>query len=222
MKNKFLDYNRNILEKSNLSLEYKEAKEKEEIRLIDGKEKVHKVKYLECSDRIGVQPIDLQSNPILANLCVFSMFDMNIDTMYPNAEGKNFKAKYDLIKCNDNIGIITKAFYRIFKIIRNAMTHSINSIRIEQNNNIIDYTFKGTRFYLEISDKSLVELYTATILLLDCRISEKRGLKFKEGILSYYYNRIMRRITIKDDISSSNNWYYVKKLDTTNRDFLVN
>ena len=222
MKNKFLDYNRDILEKSNLSLEYKEAKEKEEIRLIDGKEKIHKVKYLEVSDRIGVQPINLQSKPILANLCVFNMLDMNIDTMYANAEGKNFKAKYDLIKCNDNIGIITKAFYRIFKIIRNAMTHSINSIRIEQNNNIIDYTFKGTRFYLEISDKSLVELYTATILLLDCRISEKRGLKFKEGILSYYYNRIMGRITIKDDISSSNDFTQLMYELNPRREIVVN
>ncbi|PHV69789.1 hypothetical protein CS063_13810 [Sporanaerobium hydrogeniformans] len=222
MKNEFLDYNRKILEKSNLSLEYTEAKEKEEIRLKDGIERVYKTKYLTLHDRIGVQPIDLQSNPILANLCVFSMFDMNIDIIYPTAEGKSFKAKYDLIECDDNIGIITKAFYRIFKVIRNAMTHSIDSIKMEQGNNIIDYTFKGTKFYLEISDKSLVELYTATIILLDSKISEKRGSKFKEGILSYYYNQIIENITIKDDISQSNGFtQLIYELDPR-REIVVN
>lgn len=222
MKDKFLDYNRKILEKSNLSLEYKEVKETEEIKLTDGKERVYKTKYLAFHDKIGGQPIDLQSNPILANLCVFSMFDMNIDIIYPTAEGRSFKAKYDLIKCDDNIGIITKAFYRIFKLIRNAMTHSIDSIKIEQNNNIIDYIFKGTRFYLEISDKSLVELYTATIILLDCKISEKRGLKFKEGILSYYYNQIIEKITIKDDISQNNDFIQLTYQLNPRREIVVN
>jgi hypothetical protein len=133
------------------------------------------------------------------------MFDSFLDIKYEFPSNYNFKKRHDFLPINTNTEIIQKSFYRIYKIIRNAITHNINSITCQNGNNRINYKRNDKRndtdFLLEISDDHLIELYTATMILLDENIKKRRGDLFKEGILLWYYNNIISSIgnAISDD-----------------------
>lgn len=200
MKNRFLKYNKEILSKSNLYLDFTEDEENEEIKIVDGKKKLYTTKFLNLSDSFSGRKIELNEAPILANICIFGLFDTYIDTKYPKAEGETFRKKLDIISADSNTGIIEKNFFRIFKVIRNAMTHSMDSIQIKDHSTEISYTFKGTKYYMYISDNALIMLYTAVLMLIENTIEDNRGKVFKEGLLAYYYDQIISTLIIEDDV----------------------
>ncbi|MHC1750746.1 MAG: hypothetical protein AB9856_20935 [Cellulosilyticaceae bacterium] len=201
MVSSFIKYNKMILERSNLYLEYNEAEDEELIKCENGEKRIYTKGCLSPRPiTIGGGTINFREQPILAIPCIFGIFDMYIDLKYPTVQGKNFKVKHDFIPMDTNISIMEKSFYRIFKIIRNATTHNQNAIQSNNNLNIIDYNHLGTRFYLKISDEILIQLYEAVVLLMDDELNKTRGDKFKEGILLYYYNNIVQNIRIRDDI----------------------
>jgi len=149
---------------------------------------------------MGMREIDVLSEPILGIMILFGIFDTYLDTKYPALQGKSFKQKHDHLPAGSNIEIIQKSFFRIYKLIRNAITHSADKVNYSNGATTINYTFSGSHFELQINDDNLLKLYTATLLLIDSKIDENRGDYFKEGLLKWYYDSISPAL-INDDCS---------------------
>jgi hypothetical protein len=198
----FYTFNFELLTKSNLAIKPRTTKSEEFIKEDDnGERNIHTKVYLRVSDRLSIGEIDVLSKPILGIMIVFGIFDVYLDTKYDYLQGKSYKQKHDSLPVSNNIEVIQKSFFRIFKLIRNAITHSANSITYSNNRTIINYVFNSTNFKLEISDEALIQLYTATLLLMDDNFETDRGEYMKEGLLKWYYDKILRDIVISDDCS---------------------
>lgn len=197
----FYKFNLKMLENSSLPLHYKQGKTGEKIVDVDGKKFLHVDYYESISLDFFNQATQTNfiDNPILGIISVFSVFEIYLDNKYKYLKSlSTFRARHDNLPKSTNTEIVQKSFYRIFKIIRNAITHDINSISYQNGFYKISY-YHHSRFYLEIGDKTLLELYTATLLLIDDSVEKMRGIYFKQCILLWYYNSIIANIKIKDD-----------------------
>lgn len=203
--NDFYSFNYDLLLKSNLLFNPRKAKSEEFFENNEnGEEEIHERIYIKCSDRMSVSEIDILSKPILGAVILFGIFDTYLDSKYPSIQGKTFKQKHDNLPTSNNIEIIQKSFFRIYKLIRNAITHSASSITCLDSMTKINYVHRGTTFNLQIKDTHLIELYTASLLIINSEFDEDRGLFMKEGLLKWYYDRIVdNSIAISDDCSFS-------------------
>ncbi|PEJ62420.1 hypothetical protein CN906_20710 [Bacillus toyonensis] len=106
------------------------------------------------TDSFG-SPANIAGNIILQNIVMFSILDAHIDFKYPNFQGDSFAVKYRKLPDTDDLEIITKEIYRIFKLIRNASVHSMNSVTTTKQDVNVNYQFKQTNFKLEISKEGI-------------------------------------------------------------------
>ena len=85
--------------------------------------------------------------------------------MYPELQGQTFKFKYENLPQGSDEEIILRESYRIFKILRNAATHSMDSITIINDRIMAQYNFRNTCFELSITQTGLSFLFTYIIEL---------------------------------------------------------
>jgi len=200
--NDFYNFNYDLLSKSNLILTTRNAKSEEHfVQDENGGERLHTYMIMSANLGIVISETDILSKPILGIMILFGIFDTYLDTKYPALQGKSFKQKHDHLPVGSNIEIIQKSFFRIYKLIRNAITHSADKVNCSAGTTTISYTFNGSHFQLQINDDNLLKLYTATLLLTDSKIDENRGTSFKEGLLNWYYDDILSALIISDDCS---------------------
>lgn len=221
MKTEYLDFMKQILDKSDLNLQYKENFIEENLNT-----KKILISFNEININSSESEIRINWKPILAIPSIFGIFDIFLESKYQNLINNSFKKKYDYLPNTNDTEKIQKNFYRIYKVIRNAITHNIENIIYHECKNIIDYTTKynkkETYFHLEISDDSLIMLYKATISMMDDKIYERRGIKFYEGLLTGYNNFIINKIDLKDDIDE-NNFFYCESIPLSmHRDIVCN
>lgn len=113
----------------------------------------------------------LSNNLILQIIVIFSALDAKIDKDYPALQGQTFRNKYRNLPNSSDDEIILKECFRIFKLLRNAATHSMNSISIIDEDIIADYYFNDTHYNLKITKVGISWLFTYIIELFDSRTS---------------------------------------------------
>ncbi|MBQ7576792.1 MAG: hypothetical protein IJT21_00840 [Synergistaceae bacterium] len=134
------------------------------------------------------------------NLLLFTVFDGVLENKYNLTEGESFSKHYKAIPENDDFDIMTKNCYRILKIIRNGIQHSLSSINHSNSKDyIINYSFNGTNFTLNITEEGTRSLYTYVTNFITGKI---KGLA--QYITDGHYKGIMRTIyeTINAEISN--------------------
>jgi hypothetical protein len=196
----FYDFNYHLLTQCNIAARRHFNKCEESIVTEeDGEKRIHTKAYMTFRDSLSLRNINIIEKPILGFAIAFSIFDIYIDQKYTYLQGVSYKRKHDTLPITDNLEKMQKAFYRISKLIRNAITHDVSAINYANKKTIINYSFNSTSFYLEINDSSLIELYTAMLFLVDTKFEIQRGLYMKEGILKWYYDDIISNTSINDD-----------------------
>ncbi|MFT9820715.1 hypothetical protein [Lysinibacillus sp. NPDC056185] len=102
----------------------------------------------------------ISDNLILQIIDIFSTLDAKIDIDFPNLQGKSFRYKYIHLPNSSDEEIILKECYRLFKLLRNAATHSMNSITISNDDIVAEYDFNHTNFHLKITSLGISYLFT--------------------------------------------------------------
>jgi len=129
----------------------------------------------------------------------FNCLDSFIDEENPNLVGRNFKKKYDNMRVDSESDKAIKSIYRVLIMIRNISSHDINSC-IFNNKIDINYTFNGTSFCLDMSEKGLRLIYGMILSLInENQFCSFNIIKYKDGVYSYYCNMIMNEINVLED-----------------------
>lgn len=100
------------------------------------------------SSHLCVNANKLNGNFIVAQTVMFILFDTLIDLKHQNLEGESFKKRYEKLPSNTNIEHIIKESYRIFKIIRNPLTHNRTSAHTSNSQLNISYKNKQKKHNL--------------------------------------------------------------------------
>lgn len=111
------------------------------------------------SDRFGGKA-KLSEAWVAGNLLLFTVFNGHLENKYKLLEGESFKKHYDNLPELSDFDIMNKNCYRIFKIIRNAIQHSLSNVTWANGSCSINYTNKSTNYVLQISAKGIRCLYT--------------------------------------------------------------
>ena len=141
---------------------------------------------------------------VAGNLLIFTAFDEYLENKYGLTEGGSFRCHYKEMPEGDDIQRMEKNCYRILKVIRNAIQHSISAIIHNNSGYDISYSFNGTGYKLQISHNGMDYLYTAVFSMIQGSIcgakidAQTRG--HYEGMLQWYYGRAISNLNIKDDI----------------------
>ncbi|MEX3625359.1 hypothetical protein [Viridibacillus arvi] len=122
-------------------------------------DKIIKNIHLELSEVYSNKP-QISNNLILQVIVIFSTLDAKIDLKFPELQGQTFKYKYDHLPCESDEDIIFKECFRVFKLLRNAATHSMTSITVTNEKILVQYNFRGTNFYLDITQMGMSLLFT--------------------------------------------------------------
>jgi hypothetical protein len=165
MNNNFLTETVRFLNQSDLRL-YPTDIRKVELKYEE--DKVLKMIKMSFSDTLYSKP-QISNNFILQVIVIFSTLDAKIDLEYPELQGQSFKYKYENLPCEIDEEIILKECFRIFKLLRNAATHSMNSISVSNGNIIAHYNFRDTAFNLQMTQKGISLLFTYILELFSSK-----------------------------------------------------
>lgn len=134
----------------------------------------------------------ISNNLILQIIVIFSTLDAKIDMEHTDLQGLTFRNKYMNLPNSSDDEIILKECYRIFKLIRNAATHSMSSISTLNNDIIADYHFNDTHFYLKITKKGMSWLFTYIIELFNSKTTytSNHSIAFRRELYELLKNEI--------------------------------
>lgn len=154
--------------------------------------------YIEVTERIGFS-VPLSRSWIVENQLVFSLFDGYLEDKYSLEEGSSFKSRYTNLPAGTNMEIVCKNCYRIMKIFRNAVTHSLSHIVVDELIYKINYeNSKKQMIRLEITKSAVKLLYTLIVAFVEGKIEISTQGHY-EGILISYYRKMLAGITVLED-----------------------
>lgn len=149
----------------------------------DGTKKVH----MEICDRIGNR-VSIEQNQKMKIIMIFTILDAYIDSCYPELEGLSFSQKYKNIPSENDMDLMLSQLFRIAKVIRNSIIHSPSSFEFSNGNLNVEYEFRGTNFFVELSFDALNAFNTAIVMYT------KRDLgsgNYFLGIMRYIFGNII-------------------------------
>lgn len=135
--------------------------------------------------------VSIEQNQPIKFIILFTLLDYFIDITYPNLEGKSFSQKYKEIPANDDYQLMLRELFRVAKLIRNSLVHNPSSFTIKNERLDINYTFKKTKFCLDISLCALKDFYTAIVMYIKGDLG--KGAYF-HGIMRYIYMNMISEI----------------------------
>lgn len=165
MNNNFLTQSVRFLQQSDLRLYPLECRE---VELTFEDDKILKNLNISLSDVYSNRP-QISDNFILQVIVIFSTLDARIDMVFPELQGHTFKYKYENLPFDTDEDIIFKECFRIFKLLRNTATHSMNSISVTEEKIIARYDFRDTNFNLEMTPFGISLLFTYILELFSSK-----------------------------------------------------
>lgn len=154
--------------------------------------------YIETVERIGFGA-SLSKSWIIESQLIFLLFDGYLEDMYSLDEGSSFKSRYENLPIASDMEIIKKNCYRIMKIFRNAVTHNLSHIVVDESGYKIGYTNKKNQsIRLDITNDSVQILYTLIVAFVIGDI-EIHTAGHYEGILLSYYKNMLNGISVLED-----------------------
>jgi hypothetical protein len=134
--------------------------------------------------------------PSLLEISIYFMvFDSYIESKNQSLEGLSFRQKYISLPQNTNLEKIIAQIYRILKVCRNAIVHSMSSIVNDGNCLLINYVNEktGTNFRLKVSFKGIKIIKNFILNYLIYQKSRYSNL-YKEYLFNSFYNDIIQEI----------------------------
>ncbi|SEA80728.1 hypothetical protein [Marinobacterium iners] len=153
----------------------------------DGSKNVH----MKICERIGNR-VSIEQNQKMKFMMIFSIFDVYIDSCYPELEGLSFLQKYKNIPSDNDMDLILSQLFRIAKLIRNSIIHSPSSFEFSNSNLNVEYKFRGTNFFVELSFDALNTLYTAIVMYTKGDLGSGN---YFLGIMRYIFSNIISGIS---------------------------
>lgn len=151
------------------------------------------------SCRVG-RRVSIENNIKLKLMVIFSIFDFYIDEKHPPISGESFAYKYKNLPSENDNELILKELFRLWKLIRNALTHQSSALSFEDENLNVLYEFKGRTFQLKMLVHSLDALITLTLMYSKGLICNDL---YSGGIVRSIYSNIISGIEILSDEFSS-------------------
>lgn len=176
------------------------------ICITDKDGKLLKEVTITLSDTFCSEKTKLSEAWVAGNLLLFTVFDGYLENKFNLGEGASFKSHYNDLQENNDIEIIQKNCFRIFKIIRNAVQHNLSNVHYSEGNYNICYTHNNTPFNLEITKKGADYLYTIVFNLVTNSIfGMYKPFITKghfEGIIRNFYCNLKNELkNLNDDIN---------------------
>jgi len=144
--------------------------------------------------------VNIQHNPQLEFMMLFSMLDFYIDSKHPELEGNSFSQKCKKLPTDCDLDLILMQLYRIAKIIRNALIHNQSAASFSNSYLVIDYTHNNRTFSLKMSRIAYDDFRTAIVMYL--RQDMGRGNYFLGIIRSVYDDILAGVINFNDELSN--------------------
>lgn len=128
----------------------------------------------------------------LLNLSMaFMALDIYVDSNIPTLEGKSFAEKIrELNNLSGDLNRILSNIFRIFKLMRNAITHNASSIALNQQTIEIDYQFRGTQYILKGNKKILDYLSTIVFMYINDFTTTYR----EEVCIKSFYSELLKEL----------------------------
>lgn len=189
MNQDFIKQTLRLLEESDVQLRFPEM---DTLKIGNSGGKTIKIN---CSDRMRVST-PLQGNIAFLVMLYFTVLDAYIDTVNPLLEGESFRNRYLGLVSNSDKQTILSQVYRILKVLRNAATHSRNSLCVNNGVVTVNYPFRNTQFKLEVSQFGLELIGTVVIYLAANRLQPEA---YMEALLRTFYDDISREIRVIED-----------------------
>lgn len=108
----------------------------------------------------GGRRVTIDQNLVVKFITFFSILDFFIDLKYPALAGKAFAKKYENLPSDNDYDLILKNIFRIMKIIRNVITHSVSSLTSENGVISAKYKYRNKDFSIKIDGHALSIIYT--------------------------------------------------------------
>ncbi|NWO07305.1 MAG: hypothetical protein HLX50_16925 [Alteromonadaceae bacterium] len=153
----------------------------------DGSKKV----YMKICDRIGNR-VSIEQNQKMKFMMIFAIFDVYIDSCYPELEGLSFSQKYKNIPSDNDMDLMLGQLFRIAKVIRNSIIHSPSSFEFSNSNLNVEYEFRGTNFFVELSFDALNTFYTAIVMYTKGDLGTGN---YFLGIMRYVFSNIISGVS---------------------------
>lgn len=152
-------------------------------------------------------------------LVCFTLLDLMLQN-YPmknkNLKNTSFKTRYENLYKRNNKEIVLKETYRILKIFRNAIIHSVSDIKSSPkkdahnkktiNEYDISYSTEFedkktkkktiTNFSLLLNDSDLEKIFAISYFFIT---SYNKNYDYDTEVISSYYSDLIKNITIKDE-----------------------
>lgn len=147
---------------------------------------------------------ELNNNPEITCLIMFTLLDTFLEKKYSIEPGINFKHKYNKLSAGTNINIIEKECYRLIRLMRNIYVHGIMSVA---HGDVYKFNQcqKNKLFRIDITPNKIHLLYSIIILL----VNDRNSLKTKghyDNIIAAYYNELKEYVdnngNFSDDFST--------------------
>lgn len=145
--------------------------------------------------RTGLR-VNIQQNPQLEFLMLFSMLDFYIDSKHPELEGNSFSQKCRKLPKECDLEIILMQLYRTAKIIRNALIHNQSAASFSSCYLAIDYTHNNRNFSLNISRSAYDDFRTAIVMYLR---QDMGGGNYFQGIIRSVYDDMLAGVIDYND-----------------------
>lgn len=145
---------------------------------------------------------------VAGNLLLFTVFDGYLENTYRLVEGAAFRGHYNNLPESTPMELIEKNCYRILKIIRNGIQHSLSNVHYNSGGYNISYCYNNTVYSLQISKSGIRNLYTLIMNIIKGQImgiyGKYRTFGHYDGIMHTLYADMEREITqISDDIGTN-------------------
>ena len=139
---------------------------------------------------------------ILETSIFFTVFDSYFEAKNPSLEGASFRSKYLSLPKNNNLEKIVASVYKILKVYRNATVHHFSSIVTSDNLHIINYSFNGTNFKLEITNRG-IKILKSFILCFFYYYESLFSDSYLESLFNGYYANVLGEIQEFNDEDGS-------------------
>jgi hypothetical protein len=108
--------------------------------------------------------VNIENNPSMKLMMMFTVLDFFIDTIHPNLEGKSFAQKYKSLPFGCDYDLMLRELFRIAKVMRNSLVHNPSSLKFTNGSLDTYYQFKRTDFGINLSQDGLANFYTALVM----------------------------------------------------------